>query len=740
MPVDHSVPNTSPAHASASVQSAKVSSSSCSINVMTTSNNNCRKWDKPQYCKFCSQPQKKLPRHLLTPQHVNETEVQQWIATKDMKEKANLLAKMRNYGNYRHNVKVLQENKGTLIVAYRPKYDVDPEEYLPCSHCYAFYSKDDLYRHVHRCKLRPDVEDEDETCEPPKKKKRTLHVQTGRMMLPGPSGVSPKVHMILSMGVDDEILRVVKSDRLMQQVAERLTLKHGHDKDQYSYIRQKLRELARLVREYRKLNDHPSASLVDLICPTKFNEVIAATRKAAGFNEDTHLYTTPSLALKVGYTLVTAAKVLMGNALLQADAGLEKKCKQFIKSYTLKWEAEVSTHALRTLKVNKRNTSRLLPLTTDVVALSNYVRKETKEGKQKLNSCSSDETLDRWKQLAEVTLTQVCVFNRKRPGEVSKMPLSDYKCITKGEGGIFGEGLTKWEKALCNVVWRVEINGKCNNTVPVLLTDDMKGSIDLLMEKRSQVVNDGNPYLFANPDGRGHLRATDTVRNHAQKCGAKYPDQLRLTKLRKHIAISSQIMNLKDNEVDILATFMGHDIRTHRAYYRLPDASLQVAKISKVLFSMEKGDLKAMAGKTLDDVRVDADEECNIDPDVDDDPDNEVNRPDDAVLMDEMSDKENEGMSMPQQSRKKSDQVANKESDRGASRKKRSIRQSWTAEEKQAIHRHFKEELRSRQLPGKEKIMKYCKMDADLKGRTKRWTTVKDFIRNQIRKTNPLDF
>ncbi|XP_041472192.1 uncharacterized protein LOC121421512 [Lytechinus variegatus] len=136
----------------------------------------------------------------------------------------------------------------------------------------------------------------------------------------------------------------------------------------------------------------------------------------------------------------------------------------------------------------------------------------------------------------------------------------------------------------------------------------MKSNIDFLMEKRSQVVNDGNPFLFANPDGRGHLRATDTRRNQAQKCGAKYPDQLRLTKLRKYIAVSSQIMNLKDNELDILATFMGHDVRTHRAYYRLPDASLQVAKISKVLFSMEKGDLKAMAGKTLDDVRVDADE------------------------------------------------------------------------------------------------------------------------------------
>ena len=98
------------------------------------------------------------------------------------------------------------------------------------------------------------------------------------------------------------------------------------------------------------------------------------------------------------------------------------------------------------------------------------------------------------------------------------------------------------------------------------------------------------------------------------------------------------------------------------------------------------------------------------------------------------------GMNMRQQSSKKTDQVTNQKSDRGASRKKSGIRQSWTAEEKQAIHRHFKEELFSRKLPGKDKIMKCCKMDADLMGRSERWTTIKDFIRNQIRKTNPLDF
>ena len=33
----------------------------------------------------------------------------------------------------------------------------------------------------------------------------------------------------------------------------------------------------------------------------------------------------------------------------------------------------------------------------------------------------------------------------------------------------------------------------------------------------------------------------------------------------------SQILNLNENELDVLARFMGHDIKVHRKYYRLPD-------------------------------------------------------------------------------------------------------------------------------------------------------------------------
>ena len=67
-------------------------------------------------------------------------------------------------------------------------------------------------------------------------------------------------------------------------------------------------------------------------------------------------------------------------------------------------------------------------------------------------------------------------------------------------------------------------------------------------------------------------------------------------------------MNLQNNELDLLAGFLGHDIRTHREYYRLPDSTLQVAKLSKVLLKMESGDIEGLAGKSLKDVQLGSDE------------------------------------------------------------------------------------------------------------------------------------
>ena len=85
----------------------------------------------------------------------------------------------------------------------------------------------------------------------------------------------------------------------------------------------------------------------------------------------------------------------------------------------------------------------------------------------------------------------------------------------------------------------------------------------------------------------------------------KNPKALTSTKLRKHIATLSTVLNLKTTELDQLADFLGHNIDVHRKHYRLPEGTLQLAKISKGLLALEQGRLGEYKGKSLDEIKLD---------------------------------------------------------------------------------------------------------------------------------------
>lgn len=122
------------------------------IVVMTTNNGIARKWDKKDYCCYCLQPQSKLPRHLQT-RHPEESDVVEFVQDKSKAARQTLLCKLRNLGNHIHNCEVKRENRGTLIVGYRPSGHVDAEDYGPCSYCYGYYVMKDLWKY--RCPLKP---------------------------------------------------------------------------------------------------------------------------------------------------------------------------------------------------------------------------------------------------------------------------------------------------------------------------------------------------------------------------------------------------------------------------------------------------------------------------------------------------------------------------------------------------------------------------------------------------------
>ena len=85
-------------------------------------------------------------------------------------------------------------------------------------------------------------------------------------------------------------------------------------------------------------------------------------------------------------------------------------------------------------------------------------------------------------------------------------------------------------------------------------------------------------FIFCNPDSKSELlkplRAWDLITKYAGKAGLKNPEVMTSTNFRKYTATVAQIVNLDENELEWLCNHMGHDIRVHREFYRLPSACL----------------------------------------------------------------------------------------------------------------------------------------------------------------------
>ena len=128
----------------------------------------------------------------------------------------------------------------------------------------------------------------------------------------------------------------------------------------------------------------------------------------------------------------------------------------------------------------------------------------------------------------------------------------------------------------------------------------MNEAIQLLLDSKEAVGVQSSEYVFTSASGVA-LRGYDSLKLLAKTCSAKNPDVLTSTKLRKHVATVSQVLNLRDNELDQLANFLGHNVRVHRDFYRIPDSCTQVTKISKLLMAAENG-IESQRGKNLDEL------------------------------------------------------------------------------------------------------------------------------------------
>ncbi|XP_006814230.1 uncharacterized protein LOC102801744 [Saccoglossus kowalevskii] len=460
-----------------------------SVQVQTTNNSNRkRKWDKFPYCVYCMNKYPKLPRHFENKHSTEKDVVYALSFRKGSTERKILWQKLANKGNHAHNVEILKDGYGYIIPYRRPSFTVPVSQYLPCPECLGWFIRAELYKHNKICPVKLF---ENAT---PKLIHRRIQ-QVAGMLLPHSDNVTEGMaDRVLSRMTQDEVTVIARNDYLIIEFGSREYMKVGTESAKIQYVKQKMRELAKLLIELRKISKKNASSLKEYIHPSKFEIVIQATQQLADYNLDDRVLGKPSLALKLGHSLKKCTTICMAEAIKNEDSINELAAKKFLKLCEIQWAQSMSSHALNTMNKKKRNMPKFLPLVEDVVKVNMYLKKTATDAYKDLQE---DTTTSTWKNLSEITLAQLILFNRRRSGEMERMLLEDFREV-RGVNQEAGSSLTSWEQNLCRLIDRVEIKGKRGRNVPVLLTKDLCNRIKLLIEKRKDVkVNVANPYIFA---------------------------------------------------------------------------------------------------------------------------------------------------------------------------------------------------------------------------------------------------
>lgn len=558
-----------------------------------------RVYNKRHYCLYCSKPFAKLARHL-EQAHEDKSDVAQALNfPKGSKQRKQHLDYIRNRGNYAHNAAVMESGSGELVPFKRPPNKKPGNDFMHCAYCQALFTRKVLWRHMRNCRLRPGSV----PLKPGKNRVQSLCTYTG----PVPSSMSKQLLETIHAMTPDAVTDIVKNDKVILDIGQHLLNKGGTSARNQQCVREKMRELGRLIDSARRVTT--LTKMEDLINPKHYMETVKAVQFTCGYDDKTSKFSIPSLANKLGNTLVKISKLLKAQGLISNDKELVSKASEFQEVHQEKWNELISATALRNIREAKWNVPSLMPFTEDVQKLHAHLSRMQDEWYRSLSESSSSKA---WVELSKVCLVQIILFNRRREGEVASMPLSAFLSRdTSDPHEDVDWALSEVEKKLCRHFSRIITRGKRGRPVPILLTPKMLGALELLVKQREAcgILKD-NFYLFARPEAMTHFRGSDCLRNFAKASGAKCVASLTSTKLRKHAATLSTVLNMTDTEMDQLANFLGHDIRIHRKFYRLPEKTLQLAKISKVLMALEQGRLAEFHGKNLDEIRIDPDGEC----------------------------------------------------------------------------------------------------------------------------------
>jgi hypothetical protein len=186
-----------------------------------------------------------------------------------------------------------------------------------------------------------------------------------------------------------------------------------------------MRQLGRL-KKVLKEDSKTDYAMKDYLTPGMFDIVIKSVKRLVETYSSAEGVTAikkPGLALRMGHNLRKLAQIKYGKAIRTSNTKDEKDGDIFLKLMHNEWNDYISSVALASIKTNKFNKPDVLPLTSDLLTLKNYV-----DGQMTTLSTAvkTNPSYSVWRALAEVTLARILLFNKRRGSEAAKLLISSY--------------------------------------------------------------------------------------------------------------------------------------------------------------------------------------------------------------------------------------------------------------------------------------------------------------------------
>ncbi|KAM8843258.1 uncharacterized protein ACB058_014659 [Synchiropus picturatus] len=204
----------------------------------------------------------------------------------------------------------------------------------------------------------------------------------------------------------------------------------------------------------------------------------------------------------------------------------------------------------------------MLPLLSSLSSLVLYLRRL--QHSAFLSLSRQLQSSEAWRLLCHSSLALLILYNRRRECEVSKLLICEYRARVTPQCPVpvppgappaltpLEASLSPFERLVLPHLPRVGVQGKRGRIQPLILPPHCEPCLELLLETRHDVgVDPANPYVFARPyhSPATPLRGTDLLRSLARSSGTRNPRALTQTRVRRQVAILTQLLLLGEGEV-----------------------------------------------------------------------------------------------------------------------------------------------------------------------------------------------